>query len=135
MLPSWPVKNWFRSLLEKKMKFKIGENLPIDAATLLKNAGYDALTVHDENLTGSQDTAIAAVCATENRILLTLHLGFADIRAYPPSKYPGIIVFRLSRQDKQHVSQSISRLLRIFDTHPVDNKLWIVEERRVRIRG
>lgn len=117
------------------MKFKIDENLPIDAAILLKNAGYDALTVHDENLTGSQDTDIAAVCAIENRILLTIDLGFADIRAYPPSEYPGIIVFRLSRQDKLNVLQAISGLLRVFDTHPIDNKLWIVEERRVRVRG
>lgn len=117
------------------MKFKIDENLPIDAAVLLKNAGHDALTVHDENLTDSQDTDIAVVCAAENRILLTLDLGFADIRAYPPSKYPGIIVFRLSRQDKRNVLQAISRLLRVFDTHLVDNKLWIVEERRVRVRG
>jgi len=117
------------------MKFKIDENLPIDAAVLLKNAGHDALTVHGENLTGSQDTDIAVVCAAENRILLTLDLGFADIRAYPPSKYPGIIVFRLSRQDKRNVLQAISRLLRVFDTHLVDNKLWIVEERRVRVRG
>lgn len=117
------------------MNFKIDENLPIDAAVLLKNAGHDALTVHDENLTGSQDTDIAVVCVAENRILLTLDLGFADIRAYPPSKYPGIIVFRLSRQDKRNVLQAISRLLRVFDTHLVDNKLWIVEERRVRVRG
>lgn len=117
------------------MKFKVDENLPIDAAVLLKNAGHDALTVHDEKLTGCQDTDIAAVCAIENRILLTLDLGFADIRAYPPSKYPGIIVFRLSRQDKRNVLQAISRLLRVFDTHLVENKLWIVEERLVRIRG
>lgn len=117
------------------MKFKIDENLPIDAVALLKNAGHDVLTVHDEHLTGSQDANIAIVCAAENRILLTLDLGFADIRAYPPSKYPGIIVFRLSRQDKRNILQAISRLLRIFDTHPVNNKLWIVEERRVRIRG
>ncbi|GAB4492562.1 MAG: DUF5615 family PIN-like protein [Anaerolineales bacterium] len=117
------------------MKFKIDENLPIDAAVLLKNAGHDALTVYDENLTGCQDTDIAAVSAAESRILLTLDLGFANIRAYPPSKYPGIIVFRLSRQNKQNVLQAISRLLRVFDTHLVHNKLWIVEERRVRIRG
>jgi uncharacterized protein DUF5615 len=35
------------------MKFKIDENLPIEAAALLREAGHDALTVHDQNLRGA----------------------------------------------------------------------------------
>jgi len=30
------------------MKFKIDENLPVEAAELLKGAGYDAMTVWEE---------------------------------------------------------------------------------------
>jgi predicted nuclease of predicted toxin-antitoxin system len=35
------------------MKFKIDENLPIEAAALLREAGHDALIVHDQNLRGA----------------------------------------------------------------------------------
>ena len=37
------------------MKFKVDENLPIEAATVLRDAGHDALTVHDQNLPGEHD--------------------------------------------------------------------------------
>ena len=32
------------------LKFKVDENLPIEVATLLVDAGHDALTVLDQNL-------------------------------------------------------------------------------------
>ena len=35
------------------MKFKIDENLPAEAADILKSAGFDAQTVGDENLSGA----------------------------------------------------------------------------------
>lgn len=34
------------------MKFKIDENLPFEVAQLLREAGYDTATVHDQNLVG-----------------------------------------------------------------------------------
>ena len=34
------------------MKFKIDENLPVEAAELLRDAGHDAHTVGEESLTG-----------------------------------------------------------------------------------
>ena len=34
------------------MKFKIDENLPIEVAQLLNQAGYDAMTVYEQNLGG-----------------------------------------------------------------------------------
>ena len=39
----------------------------------------------------------------KSRVLLTLDLDFANIRAYPPERYPGIIVLRLKTQDKATV--------------------------------
>jgi hypothetical protein len=35
------------------MKFKVDENLPVEAAVLLREAGHDAATVHDQNLRGA----------------------------------------------------------------------------------
>jgi len=37
------------------MQFKIDENLPIEIAELLINAGNDAKTVNDQQLQGSRD--------------------------------------------------------------------------------
>ena len=74
------------------MKFKVDENLPSELAELLNQAGHDAVTVNDEGLGGVDDEVLVPVCKREERALLTFDLGLADIRSYPPSQYPGLIV-------------------------------------------
>lgn len=75
-------------------KFKVDENLPVEVAKLLNQAGYDALTVYDESLVGEKDPQIASACQLEKRALITLDTDFADIGAYPPGDFPGFIVLR-----------------------------------------
>jgi predicted nuclease of predicted toxin-antitoxin system len=58
------------------MQFKIDENLPIELAELLINAGYDAQTANDQRLQGTKDSILMDVCKSENRILVTLILIF-----------------------------------------------------------
>ncbi len=115
-------------------KFKVDENLPLDVAELLRQAGYDTLTVHDENLVGTHDSRIASVCQEEKRALITLDTGFANISAYPPNEYSGFIVLRLKRQDKPHVIGVFSRLIKLIPKETLDQRLWIVDENRIRIR-
>jgi predicted nuclease of predicted toxin-antitoxin system len=92
------------------VKFKIDENLPAEAAEILESAGFDAHTVADENLSGAQDDTAARASRAENRILVTLDLDFANIRAYPPGEHAGIIVLRVKHQDKPTVLGRIRRL-------------------------
>lgn len=116
------------------MQFKTDENLPLDAADLLRGAGHDVATIMDQRLVGAADSDIARVCLHEQRILLTLDTDFADIRTYPPADYAGLIVLRLRQQDKLNVLAAVHRLLSLLSTEPVCGHLWIVEENRVRIR-
>lgn len=85
------------------MRFKIDENLPVDAAELLRAAGHEADMVHDEHLSGHPDPDIAATCQREQLVLVTLDLDFSDIRAYPPGNYFGIVVLRPRSQAKPFV--------------------------------
>jgi predicted nuclease of predicted toxin-antitoxin system len=116
------------------MKFKIDENLPIEVAEFLYGAGYDAMTVSEQEMGGSDDAEVAVVCQEEERILVTLDLDFADIRTYPPSEYPGFVVLRLKQQDKPHVMRVLGHLIRVFQEESVERSLWIVEEEQIRIR-
>ena len=116
-----------------KPAFKIDENLPREVAVLLHEHGYDAATVHDQALVGRPDPDIAQVCKAENRALVTLDLDFSNIRAYPPSEHPGIVVLRVDRHDKQTILALISRLLNVLATEQLHAALWIVEPDRVRI--
>jgi predicted nuclease of predicted toxin-antitoxin system len=92
------------------MKFKIDENLPAEVKVILKQAGHDALDLGDQSMLGAKDDTIADVCRVEKRAIVTLDTDFADIRTYPPDEYSGIIVLRLSRQDKPMLCRSFSRL-------------------------
>ena len=67
------------------MKLKIDENLPRECAEILHGGGFVADTVADERLTGAEDSAIALKAQGEGRVLITLDLDFANIRAYPPA--------------------------------------------------
>jgi predicted nuclease of predicted toxin-antitoxin system len=115
--------------------FKVDENLPVEAAKLLCGEGHDSLTIGEQQMAGEPDANVAAICRQEKRVLVTLDLGFADIRAYPPSDHAGIIVLRLSRLDKAHILSFLKRLLPVLEQEPLSGKLWIVEETSVRVRG
>ena len=116
------------------MKFKIDENLPVEIAHFLQHAGYDALTVYDQKLTGEEDSEIAEICNKEKRAIVTMDLDFADIRAYPPKDFAGLIVLRLKRQDKLHVLEVFQRIVDVLAKEQLAKCLWIVEENRIRIR-
>ncbi|MCA9874579.1 MAG: DUF5615 family PIN-like protein [Anaerolineales bacterium] len=117
------------------MKFKIDENLPVDVAQLLRTYGHDAVTVLDQALGGEADADIAQICQREKRVIVTIDLGFADIRTYPPKEYAGLIVLRLQQQDKFSVMQVLQRLAPLLEMEQLHQKLWIVEQNRVRIRA
>ncbi|MEO0529601.1 MAG: DUF5615 family PIN-like protein [Planctomycetota bacterium] len=114
--------------------FKIGENLPAEAAALLRKAGHYAVTVLDQTMGGVPDATVSKVCVAEQRAILTLDLDFSDIRAYLPSDFFGIVVLRLAQQDKQNVLAVLERLLPSLASEPLVGKLWTVDESQIRIR-
>lgn len=116
------------------MRFKIDENLPGEAAESLTRAGHDAMSIPEQKLGGKPDPLVAAVCQSEGRTLITLDLDFSDIRAYPPSEYPGVIVLRPRTQAKQAVLGLLLRMIPLLSVEPLHGKLWIVHENGLRIR-
>jgi predicted nuclease of predicted toxin-antitoxin system len=114
-------------------RFKLDENLPHDAETLLNEAGHDVETVLTEGLGGSSDPAVYETSKLEDRILVTLDLDFADIRLYPPSSHPGIWVLRPGSQNIENILSRLRGALRLWTTETATNRLWIVEHSRVRI--
>jgi hypothetical protein len=62
-------------------------------------------------------------------------MDFSDIRNYPPSEFPGLVLLRLRQQDKPYVLDVFMHLIQVLHQEPIDGQLWIVEENRIRIRG
>lgn len=129
------MSEWLRFPRSHRMKLKTDENLPIEVAEAMRAAGHDALSVLEQDLGGWADPGIAEICRSEGRVLVSLDTDFADVRAYPPRDYAGILVIRLKRQDKLSILEVVPRILRMFQLEAIDRRLWIVTEERVRIRG
>ena len=116
------------------MKFKVDENLPLDWATRLRAADYDALSVIDQQLGGHPDAEVAAVCAREERVLITLDTDFSNILAYPPRNYFGIMVIRSADQSIPALNRLLDYVLKALKSESINRSLWIVEKDRIRIR-
>ena len=116
------------------MRFKLDENLPLRLKSLFAESGHDAATVLDEGLGGATDAAVLRACIAEERALVTQDLDFADIRAYPPAEYPGIVVFRLASQTRSALLDVGAHLIETLAGSSPKGQLWIVEGSRVRIR-
>jgi predicted nuclease of predicted toxin-antitoxin system len=117
------------------VRFKVDENLPSEAAAVLRDNGHDARTVLEENLGGATDATVMAAAASEERIMITLDLDFADIRIYPPGDVVGIIVLRPATQDRTSVLRSVEQAVRLLETEQIEHRLWVLEESRLRIRS
>jgi predicted nuclease of predicted toxin-antitoxin system len=52
------------------MRAKLDENLPVEAADLLRKAGWECDTVYDEGLAGADDPELAAACQAGARVLM-----------------------------------------------------------------
>ena len=115
------------------MKFKIDENLPIEAAAALREAGFDVETIGDEAMSGATDETVARRARLETRVLVTLDLDFANIHAYPPGKHAGIVVLRPKVQDKGTVVDYV-RILAVIKHRSPEGELWIVQRDRIRFR-
>ncbi|HWF45573.1 MAG TPA: DUF5615 family PIN-like protein [Bryobacteraceae bacterium] len=60
------------------MKFLADENFPFPALAALRERGYDVFSVA-EGHAGSSDEMVAAICDSEERILLTFDKDFGDL--------------------------------------------------------
>lgn len=120
--------------MSKDLKFKIDENLPVEAANIFTKFGYDAETVFYEGIKGFPDKEIMELCRREGRILVTLDLDFSDVRVYPPASVPGIIILRITNQSAESILSILEKLMLAIKIENPAAKLWIVEETRIRIR-
>ena len=103
----------------------------------LAAAGYEVLLLRDHLPVESPDIAVIAKAQELDAVLLSLNGDFADIVAYPPSQFKGIIALQVLNHP-EITSRIVERLQRYLELHPqmaaYRGKLIVVEASRVRVR-
>jgi len=114
--------------------YKLDENLPRVVLAILRESGFDVMSVVEEKLGGADDDQILEICGQEGRVLITQDLDFSDVNLLQRSKLPGIIILRLKNQSRESVMTVVCRLVPFLINHPPTGKILIVNENRIRIR-
>lgn len=116
------------------MKLKIDENLPVEIADELRALGHDAKTVVDEGMAGTDDARLMARVEEESRVFMTMDKGIANIQAYSPERFAGLILLRPSQAGRGAVLSFVrERLTQILDL-ALEGRLVVVTETGIRIR-
>jgi predicted nuclease of predicted toxin-antitoxin system len=119
------------------MKLKLDENLSRHLKPRLAALGFDALTAEDEGLLSQPDEVVAKAAASEGRLLLTLDVGVADLRKYPPGTHPGIVLFRPPTFGPSAISRFITGFLGDIDLNDLNDLrscIVVVDPGRIRVR-
>lgn len=119
------------------MRFLVDANLPRSACDLFRRFGHEAVHVADALAHDTADPAIADFARAWPGCLVTRDYGFADVRAYPPANYHGIVVLDLPcTATAAMILSLLEALLNQRDIMgQLPGRLAIVEFGRVRLRG
>ena len=110
------------------------ENLSRHLKHGLTVLGHDVTTTADEGLLSQPDVIVAGEAQREGRILLTLDIGFADLRKHPPGSHPGIILFRPRSFGPLAVNRFVEQFIGRTDLEPLRGCIVVVDATKVRVR-
>ncbi len=116
------------------MRFKVNENLPAEVAVELRLHGHSAETVVGEGLAGVADPAVVEVARAEDRVLLTLDKGIANLLRYPKGAHSGVVLFRPGSVGRRAVLAFVKGHLPSLLSLDLKGRVTVVTDTRIRIR-
>jgi predicted nuclease of predicted toxin-antitoxin system len=109
------------------VKIKLDENIGTRGSKLLAKEGHDVSTVRMQGLSGSPDEKIFEICASEDRVLVTLDRDFGEVLRFPPDQSAGIVILELGpRASPRRLLDPLADFLSVAEEHDVRGSLWIV---------
>jgi predicted nuclease of predicted toxin-antitoxin system len=114
------------------MRFLADENFARPALEALRKAGWEVVSIAEE-CPGVPDEDVAALCAAQERILLTFDKDFGELvfrRGLPAGS--GVVLFRLTPDSPAEAAEVA---LALVQSHPdLAGSFCVVTRDRIRIR-
>jgi predicted nuclease of predicted toxin-antitoxin system len=111
--------------------------VPRSAIRTLQAAGHEVLILAEHAPPDSEDSVVIAKSQELGAILVSLNGDFANITAYPPSQYKGIVALQV-RNHPEAIPPLMQRLVNYLAIHPgmthYEGRLFLVEVHRIRVR-
>jgi predicted nuclease of predicted toxin-antitoxin system len=116
------------------MRILLDENLPTDLIEVLRALGHDVEHVSSRNLSGHPDPDIRVLADSEDRLLITQDIRFADVRDFAAGEHAGLILLRLKEPGLRAI---LEKLRSAFETNDVES--WrgcfvVVSDFKLRVR-
>ncbi len=119
------------------LRFFSDQCVPAEISDTLRRHGHQVTLLREVLPVRSLDPVVIAQAHELGAILLSLNGDFADIVAYPPANFLGILAVQLHNHP-EIIPQLMERLVAFLDSHPAQEfyhgKLFLIEVHRVRIR-
>ncbi|HUI56879.1 MAG TPA: DUF5615 family PIN-like protein [Bryobacteraceae bacterium] len=114
------------------MKFLAGENFPRPALEALRKAGWDVFSIA-QSCPGVSDDEIIALCADQQRVLLTFDKDFGElVFRRGLSTASGIVLFRITPESPEEAAGVASALV---ESQPdLGGVFCVVSRDRIRVR-
>lgn len=97
------------------MKFLADMGISLRTVAWLHAAGYDVVHLQNEGLQRLADDEILVKARTEERILLTVDLDFAQLLAVSGEALPSVILFRLGNEKYEEINARFTEILSTFN--------------------
>lgn len=116
------------------MRILLDENLPARLVAALRALGHDVEHVTAKNLSGRPDAEVRVLAESEDRILITQDIRFADARWFAAGTHPGLILVRLKSPGRRAL---MAKVKSIFESENVES--WrgcfvVLSDSKLRVR-
>jgi predicted nuclease of predicted toxin-antitoxin system len=116
------------------LKVMVDEDLPRQAVQVLKDYGYDAISVFEQGLSGTKDPQLWTAIQKDERFLVTADKGFGDIRVYPPGKHFGILLLRPDEDGIRPVVELLKKVLESYRLEDLVGITTVANPKGIRLR-
>ena len=116
------------------LKITVDEDLPRQAVKILRENGYDAVSVVEQGMGGWKDPQLWIAVQSAERFLVTADKGFGDIRVYTPGKHFGILLLRPDEDGIRPVIELLQHVLNSYKLEDLGGTVTVATPRGIRMR-